>query len=265
MASSGAKAVAKGSAARSARPGGVRPSPSRAVHRQAPRTAGIEGAAMQRAAQIRLEIDGARKATGRPLKDIQALATRFHATGGLSDDDRNWVLNADLVDAARYRPSRRWKYDIADVVMLLLMAGDNKPIIGRIAMTKQVFLAVKEVFDESGVQKIEFVPYRYGPYSFVLSQAVSDMVHDGILSVHGRKNTSSERFTLTKKGMRLAKNIDSKLDPPLRNMLVERRKSWDQCHTGGLLAYVYNKYPEYTDKSAVKKKYRSITWGRGKG
>ena len=220
---------------------------------------------MRRAARIRLELDGARESSIRPLKDIQALATRFHSIGGLSDDDKNWVLNADLVGATRYRPSRRWKYHIADVVMLLLMAGGNKPIIGRIAMTKQVFLAAKEVFGENSVQKMEFVPYRYGPYSFVLAQAVSDMVHDGILSVSGRKNTSSEKFTLTGKGVRLARKIVSKLDPHIRNMLVERRKSWDQCHTSGLLAYVYNKYPEYTDKSAVKKRYASITWGRGKG
>ena len=259
MASDGDRAV------RSARSGGIRTAQPRAGRRHGLRTIGTESTALQRAVRIRLEMDGAREAPILPLKDIQALAAKFHSISGLSDGDKNWVLNADLVDATRYRPSSRWKYHISDVIMLLIIAGDNKPIIGRIAMTKQVFLAVKEVFGEKSVQKMEFVPYRYGPYSFVLAQAVSDMVYDGILSVSGKKNTSSEKFTLTEKGMRLARRIVSKLDPPVRSMLVERRKSWDQCHTGGLLSYVRNKYPEYTDKSTVKKRYASITWGRGRG
>lgn len=199
------------------------------------------------------------------LDALQALAKDLKKQCGLKTHDKNRLMNTVLIDAEKYKARKKTNYKIADVPLYLLFAHPEKPIHGRIAMTKQVFLTINEILGKENVENPKFIPYRYGPYSFLLTHIISNLEYDGILHVQGRKNTSSEKFTLTEKGMITTKRKFARLPAEIRAQLVDRRKGWDQNHTRGILAYVYNKYPEYAEKSLLKDKYKSITWGRARG
>lgn len=223
--------------------------------------------------RARLELDKLReyKPRTRLSKRKQALimsklAKTILSTRNVSLHERNKLLNVPIfISTTKYQVRQKVKHRLSDLPLYLLYAATDKPIHGRISMTKQVFLLIKEVLGEKNVENAKFVPYRYGPYSFLLTHVLSNLEYDGLLKVRGRKNTSSEKFLLTEKGMKVTKKKFSKLSKSLREEILDRRKGWDEDHIGGILAYVYNKYPEFTEKSQLKKKYKSITWGKARG
>ncbi len=183
----------------------------------------------------------------------------------LDTHDRNRIMNLILESNEEYKVRKNVKHRISDVILYILFAQSSYPIHGRITITKQVFLTIKEVLGEENVENPKFVPYRYGPYSFLVTHVISNLEYDGLLDIKGRKNTSSEKFILTEKGIKVAKKKFTRLPRKLQNELIDKRIGWDQSHVRGILAYVYNKYPEYTEKSLLKKKYQSIIWGRARG
>lgn len=238
---------------------------------QAPTIRTIDDPFKNKFAKIVVELDKIREIEAKTKTEkkkqytqLKKLSTFIRHWRNLAIHDQNWVLNAALIDSKKYKVRKHVKHRLTDVILYLLYATPERPIHGRIAMTKQIFLAIKEVLEEKNVENPKFVPYRYGPYSFLVTHIISNLEYDSILSVKGRKNTS-EKFSLTEKGKKIAKRKFAKLPKKLQNELIDRRKGWDQNHIKGILAYVYNKYPEYTEKSMIKKKYKSITWGRARG
>ena len=199
------------------------------------------------------------------FKELHELSTIMKKWRNLAVHDQNWILNAPLINSKQYKARKYVQHKLTDVILYLLYATQEKPIHGRIAITKQLFLAIKEVFGEENVENPKFVPYRFGPYSFLITHILSNLEYDNLIQVKGRKNTSSEKFFLTEKGVKIAKKKFAKLPKSLQNKLIDRRIGWDQSHIKGLLGYVYNKYPEFTEKSMIKNRYKSITWGRAKG
>ena len=177
----------------------------------------------------------------------------------------NEMLNAILINENEYIIRGSAVYSLRDVVLFLLYAHPKRPICGRIMITKQVFLAIKEVLGDAQVENPRFVPYRYGPYSFTLAHTLSNMKYDGLIDVRGKKNTQSEFFLLTDRGKKTANEKFNALATKQQNVLGDKRKSWDQLHQKGILSYVYDRYPEYTSNSRIAHIYKSITWGRGTG
>lgn len=194
--------------------------------------------------------------------------TRYHELRDdlkLTEYDENTVLNAILVSPYEYGIRNDVVYSLGDVVLFLLYAKPEKPIHGRIMITKQVFLAINEVFGKQNVEDPKFVPYKFGPYSFLLTDVLSNLKYDGLIQTDGKKNTNNEKFYLTENGKIIAKTKFEHLAPETRSSLIKRRQGWDQSHRAGIIAYVYNKYPQYTVKSSIKERYKSIRWGRGRG
>lgn len=191
------------------------------------------------------------------VENMPALALKTH--------EINEMLNAVLVNENEYAVRDPAVYSLRDVVLFLLYTHPKRPICGRIMITKQVFLAIKEVLDDRHVENPKFVPYRYGPYSFTLTHALSNMRYDGLIDVRGKKNTQSELFMLTDRGMKIAGDKFGILPKEQQIILADKRKSWDQLHQKGILSYVYDRYPEYTVTSRIAHIYKSITWGRGTG
>ena len=183
----------------------------------------------------------------------------------LEPHEINEILNAILINENEYAIRGPTVYSLRDVVLFLLCAHPERPICGRIMITKQAFLAIKEILGDAQVENPRFVPYRYGPYSFTLAHTLSNMKYDGFIDVNGKKNTQSELFLLTDRGMKIASEKFNTLTKKQQNMLADKRKSWDQLHQRGILSYVYDKYPEYTSNSRIAHIYKSITWGRGTG
>ena len=157
------------------------------------------------------------------------------------------------------------KYSVSDCILLTLYAQPDKPVFGRVVMVKEVFLLMKEILNESEIQDPKFVPYRLGMYSFTLGNALANLEYSGYIERKGKKNTKLEQFELTEKGKEYISKIWKTLSSDMQKTVKDKRKGWDQLGYDGILRLVYRKYPEYKEKSCLKERYKTITWGKGVG
>lgn len=159
----------------------------------------------------------------------------------------------------------RKRFTVSDIVLILLFAHHDKPLFGRVSMMKQVFLLIEEILEKEEIQEAKYIPYRYGMYSFTVGNALSNLVYSGLIDRRGRKNSKLEQFYLTDKGKEKIISKYSSLPTDLQKEISEKRKGWDQLGYDGILRFVYQKYPQYVDKSKIRERYKTIIWGRGKG
>lgn len=157
---------------------------------------------------------------------------------------------------------------VRDLILLILYAQKCRPVQSRIMLFKEIFLLYKEILEKYNgpliIQNPKFFGYKYGPYSYEIAEALKQLYWTGIINIEGKRNTRREIFELTDKGLKEAKKIFDKLPSELQEEIVKMRIGWDQLGIDGILRYVYAKYPEYTDKSEIKDKYKWVIWG-GKG
>lgn len=152
---------------------------------------------------------------------------------------------------------------LRDLVLILLHA-QNKPIHGRILLMKELFLLYQEVLSQK-TEDPKFVPYRFGPYSFHLTEVVSTLFYDGLIEVRGKKNSKTESFIITEKGNKQIRPLFNQFSSQVKETIKENRKGWDQLGIHGILNYVYTKYRKYKKKSLIKNRYKDIDWGHATG
>lgn len=196
---------------------------------------------------------------------VNKLAKQILTTKKMEISKRNKLIVARPSELRKTKKKSMTKYGLTEVILHVLYANKDKPVNGRIAITKQIFLAIKEIFTEEKVEKANFIPYQYGPYSFLVTQILTNLQYDGLIQTSGQKNSSNEKFRLTENGKKIVGKRFQRLPKQLKTELIERRKGWDESHTDGILGYVYDRYPEYTEKSRIRKRYHSIKWGRARG
>lgn len=157
---------------------------------------------------------------------------------------------------------------VRDAILVILYAQKDKPIYSRTMLFKEIFLLYKEIIekyrDSFIIQNPKFFGFKFGPYSFELAEAIKQLYWSGFINIEGKPNTKREKFELTPKGLKETKKIFETLPKNVQDEIREMRIGWDQLGIDGILRYVYAKYPEYTDKSKIKDKYKWIIWG-GKG
>lgn len=154
---------------------------------------------------------------------------------------------------------------ITDIILILLYAQPDNPLYGRVSIMKQFFLLITEVLNEYKIQDPKFIPYRFGMYSFTVGNVIDNLEYSGFIVQKGKKNTKMEQFSLSEKGKERISRTFNSIPSELQEKIKEKRKGWDQLGYKGILRLVYQKYPEYVEKSHLKNKYKSIKWGRGKG
>lgn len=156
-----------------------------------------------------------------------------------------------------------------DEQVLLLLSLDREPIIGRILFTKEAFLLNHELVSNGlKVQNMKFVPYMYGPYSFVLTETINSMEYVGLIARKGIRGSRKESFELTDQGKKVGKEVLKMLSfisEDLVRKLGEKRVGWDQLGTDGILLFVYRNFQQFTDRSKLKEKFKPIDYGKGKG
>ncbi|MGA2973522.1 MAG: hypothetical protein ABSE39_13000 [Candidatus Bathyarchaeia archaeon] len=164
-----------------------------------------------------------------------------------------------------FKTAERPEFTVADVILLLLYAQQDKAIYGRISLMKEVFLLINEVIGENRVQPPKYVPQRFGMYSYFVANTVSNLEYAGFIIRKGKKNTKTESFCISEKGVKYAAEIFQNLPTAMQQKIKESRKGWDQWGREGLLRYVYREYKDYRDLSVLKNRYAPILWGKGKG
>lgn len=110
---------------------------------------------------------------------------------------------------------------------ILLLLENNKYRISKLRLVKLLFLISERV------KLYDFIPYKYGPFSFQLYHDLSRLEREGFVSIE------DETISLTRCDL-------PKIDPKIKNIIrfnVQRFTSFDDRM---LLDYIYDKYPEYT-------------------
>jgi len=157
------------------------------------------------------------------------------------------------------------RFTIVDSILILFYSHPEKRIFGRISLMKQIFLLIEEVLNKEEIQEPKFVKRHFGMYSFLVADTVANLEYSGYIERKGKKNSKLEQFRITRKGKEYISDIFASLPEELQIKIKEKRKGWDQLGYDGILRYVYNKYPQYREKSRVKRRYKPIKWGRGIG
>ena len=147
-----------------------------------------------------------------------------------------------------------------NVILYVLYAGYPQPVHGRVGITCQVFVATDEIFDLDKHQDPKFMPSSKGPYSFLIEHIIDNLEYDGLISIKGTRNTSTEKIHLTEKGVQYTKKRFNKLPKKLQRILVDRRRGWDQNHITGMISYIDNKYPNYTSNITYTRNQLKTLW-----
>ena len=133
-----------------------------------------------------------------------------------------------------------------DFILLLLNAGNQKPIKGNLFFQKEMFLIVEEVYPALR-EELEFVPYDYGPYSFNLVNILENLKEDNLISF---EDSEGNEYSITHDGEEYLNNIDFPRD--IIKKVNKLKIGSNKLGYKGLLRYVYFSYSKYTKNSKIK-------------
>jgi uncharacterized protein len=135
-----------------------------------------------------------------------------------------------------------------DLLLTLLFFAEK--VDGRTQVQKLTFLAQ----EETGLGKsYHFESWKFGPFSKDVWKDLDFLVTEGTvieIAQGGKDKTVGYMYALTKEGARLVTDhILSQLDESALLQIEQIIRNYSQMNLSELLTYVYERYPEYTDKS----------------
>ncbi len=126
------------------------------------------------------------------------------------------------------------------LLALLREAGGQA---SHLEVTKWAFLLRNETASGGGSAFYDFLPYRYGPFSFCLFQEAATLARSGFI-----QETDEKTWRLQPEGERVAVDIDSSVRADVRAVLRSHAPRSVESLTG----YVYERYPWFTINSVRK-------------
>lgn len=146
-----------------------------------------------------------------------------------------------------------------DLIPLAILSNiDTGRVEGRTRLQKLAFLTQKELQAEIDLNsELEFIHYKYGPFSQELIEAV-EMLHDkGLLRRRKEKNLRGEEkyiYTITTKGSNAFKhNLENSSDSDKLVKISESADEviaeYDSLSLPNLIEKVYEEYPETEENS----------------
>ena len=176
-----------------------------------------------------------------------------------SDFETDDQLTLKEIDKLIQTKRNNFTYTLRDIILFLLYAK-RKPIKGKTKQQKEVFLAMKLVFNNLPVQPIYFKKHHYGPYSEEVGNTIDQLVFSNHLNVSGKKVSNDFAIMISPDGMNHIKNKFNALPEEIKNDLEHKREQWDTHTPAGILNVVYTHFPEYLEKSRLKKRYQRLDW-----
>jgi uncharacterized protein len=174
-----------------------------------------------------------------------------------------------------------------DTLLLLLSApsplGRDNGLLGITRLMKLLFLADQEAHF-SGTENYQFIPYKYGPFAPDLYDSLRLLREAELLEMHetdlpdsyqmrelseladpdvqqaaralmtpGRQASSPRQavFRLTADGRKLADHFRARLPRDRWQQLVDVRQRYELLPLNELLAYVYERYPDWATESIL--------------
>jgi hypothetical protein len=149
--------------------------------------------------------------------------------------------------------TNRYIVTVKEAIIVVLGASKEHPIETRTLLYKEIFLFYKEILEKIHSRNIsftdpEFVPYKFGPFSFRVASELGNLVYGRFVEKSGIKK--NESFKLTKPGCSLFSQIECKFSQyaELNNALESlkrKRPGWDQLGREGIMKRVEKLYGEY--------------------
>lgn len=137
-------------------------------------------------------------------------------------------------------PRPRMLYRQRALLALLDLAGGKAT---HTEVTKWAFLLREEMPCRGGSSFYQFVPYKFGPYSFCLFQEIAALIRDGYLT------EAEHAWVLTAAGVAASKAADSSVRADAARVVrAHRGKS-----RNALIDYVYERFPAFTVNSEIRK------------
>ena len=118
----------------------------------------------------------------------------------------------------------------------------------RLQLTKWAFLLASETSSQGGNACDQFLPYRFGPYSFSLYQEMDSLARDGLVEV------DNQAWALTSVGH----NINLDLSPSVTQDVLSIIKRYGKFGSNKLTESIYNRYPWFTVNSERQEKRAQI-------
>lgn len=128
--------------------------------------------------------------------------------------------------------------------VILSMIAEAGGRASRLAVTKWAFLLKNECDSRGGSAFYQFLPYKYGPFSFCLFQEASALVRNGMI-----EEDDQNSWRLTREGCRAARQVRSDVHGDIKRVV----QSHASKSSSALVDYVYDRHPWYTVNSEIRR------------
>jgi uncharacterized protein (DUF488 family) len=128
-------------------------------------------------------------------------------------------------------------------ILLLMLKYAGRPV-GRVELMKWCFLLRHESETEGGSSFYDFVPYKYGPFSFALYQELEKLQSMSYVLSH-----EDQVWKLNSELVSAVVGVSSAVEREVRRVVRE----FGRLASNDLLDYVYQRYPAFTVNSERQK------------
>jgi hypothetical protein len=165
-----------------------------------------------------------------------------------------------------------------DAIVLVLGAPGGKEEPGRLEgvtrLEKLIFLLERETAVRDWMtEKADFHSWRFGPFSSKVYEAADTLAAAGLIrdSANTARNSedrweslnalmdeeevdpyTTRTFELTERGAKYYGALLSELPPNAEDVLADFKKKFGRLPLRQLVRYVYERYPQFTDKSEIR-------------
>lgn len=141
-----------------------------------------------------------------------------------------------------------------DIVLLLLYGDNGYPIDGNTRFEKLIFLTQKEIIDKWEIimsSPFNYQSDRFGPMATEMYDEIVYLKENGMLEEIGKNH-----YKITEKGKRFVEKvlINNRIPQKIVDAIDAKKRAYDRTELISLLRYVYEKYPDYTEKSEIRDK-----------
>ena len=141
-----------------------------------------------------------------------------------------------------------------DILLMLLLAsgngnGENKPIIGKTRLQKELFLSQKALKDYKISGPYSFRPYLYGPYCKDIYNDIDRLMQRGLVleeRIETQQSGIIRRFSLTERGVASTKDLVRQLNLMEQYGIIQQVKAYyNSMDVVELVELTHREYPEY--------------------
>lgn len=139
-----------------------------------------------------------------------------------------------------------------DIILALLYKVGNP--ISYTKLQKLAFLVEKE---SDITVNLNFVPYKYGPFSREVNEIIDKLQSDDKVivaktTVLADQNVGAKLVIISEMGKKIGEKVYESMEKEKRESLDDIVKRWGHEPLSSLLVYTYLTYPETTKNSLIK-------------